>query len=420
MNWDNQNITIGLIAFCLILIRYGFEFWLDRINTRHVINNSKTVPDSFKEVMDESTYKKSVDYTLTKSRFGTIVDTYSTIILIIILFSGFIGKAFTSFTEILGESEIASATSIFIIIWTLQLLNLPFSWHSQFKIEEKFGFNNSTQKTWWSDQVKGLILSFIIGVPLLWVIIWTANSGGDLWWIWVWVIVVAFQLIMTIVAPIFILPIFNKFTPLPDGELKDRLNQLASKTGFINAGIQVMDGSRRSSHSNAFFTGLGKGRKIALFDTLIDQLQEDELEAVLAHEIGHYKLKHVPKMIIWSFGLTLAGLYFLSLIAQQPEFIKTFGFASEGHGLAPAFILFALLSSNITFWLTPISSYCSRKFEYQADKFAANVVESKTPMIKALRKLNQKNLSNLTPHPLYSGFHYDHPTLIERESALRN
>ena len=172
MNWDNQNITIGLIAFCLILIRYGFEFWLDRINTRYVIKNSKTVPDSFKEVMDESTYKKSVDYTLTKSRFGTIVDTYSTIILIIILFSGFIGKAFTSFTEILGESEIASATSIFIIIWALQLLNLPFSWHSQFKIEEKFGFNNSTQKTWWSDQVKGLILSFIIGVPLLWIIIW--------------------------------------------------------------------------------------------------------------------------------------------------------------------------------------------------------------------------------------------------------
>lgn len=247
----------------------------------------------------------------------------------------------------------------------------------------------------------------------------TQKAGGEFWWIWVWAIIVVFQLLMSIVTPILILPLFNKFSPLPDGDLKSRLNKLAKRTGFINAGIQVMDGSKRSNHSNAFFTGLGKGRKIALFDTLINQLEEEELEAVLAHEIGHYKLKHVPKMIIWSFCLTLAGLYLLDLIAKQAGFVEAFGFSSEGYGFGPPFILFILLSSNITFWLTPLSSYWSRKFEYQADKFAATVIGSNLPMVTALRKLNEKNLSNLTPHPLYSGFHYDHPSLIERESALQ-
>jgi len=420
MNLNDPNIAFGAIALCLIIIRYGFEFWLDHLNKTHVRKHSESVPEPFKEIMDDQTYQKSVNYTLAKARHGTILDSYSTGLLVVILFSGIIAEAFTSITDFIGGSEFAIATAIWLIIWILQALSLPFSWYSQFQIEEKFGFNNSTQKTWWSDQSKGLVLSFVIGVPLLWLVLWTQKAGGEFWWIWVWAIIVAFQLIMSVITPILILPIFNKFTPLSDGELKNRLNNLAERTGFINAGIQVMDGSRRSNHSNAFFTGLGKGRKIALFDTLIKQLHEEELEAVLAHEIGHYKLKHVPKMIIWSFGLTLAGLYLLDLIAQQSGFVEAFGFPSEGYGFGPAFILFMLLSSNITFWLTPISSFWSRKFEYQADKFAASVVGSNLPMVTALRKLNEKNLSNLTPHPLYSGFHYDHPTLIERESALQS
>jgi len=420
MNLNDPNIAFGTIALCLIIIRYGFEFWLDHLNTTHVRKNAKSVPEAFKEIMDDQTYQKSVEYTLAKARHGTILDSYSTGLLIIILFTGIIAETFTYITDFIGGSEFAAASAIWLIIWILQALSLPFSWYSQFQIEEKFGFNNSTQKTWWADQSKGLILSFIIGVPLLWLVLLTQKAGGEFWWIWVWAIIVVFQLIMSIITPIFILPIFNKFTPLPDGELKNRLNNLAERTGFINAGIQVMDGSRRSNHSNAFFTGLGKGRKIALFDTLINQLNEKELEAVLAHEIGHYKLKHVPKMIIWSFGLTLAGLYLLDLIAQQSEFVKAFGFPSEGYGFGPAFILFLLLSSNITFWLTPISSFWSRKFEYQADKFAASVIGSNLPMVTALRRLNEKNLSNLTPHPLYSGFHYDHPTLIERETSLKS
>ena len=216
-------------------------------------------------------------------------------------------------------------------------------------------------------------------------------------------------------APIFILPLFNKFTPLPDGGLKERLDALAKRTGFVNAGIQVMDGSKRSKHSNAFFTGLGKGRKIALFDTLVEQLSEAELEAVLAHEIGHFKLKHVPKMIAWSFVTTLIGFWALSLLAGQAWFAGTFGFSP---GIAPVFLLFGLLAGTVTFWLSPLSSLWSRKFEYQADAFAAKAVGGSGSMIAALRKLNRENLSNLTPHPWYSGFHYDHPALLERETAL--
>ena len=420
MNLNNPNIAFGVIALSLIIIRFVFEFWLDHLNTTHVRKNAKSVPEPFKKVMDDKTYQKSVNYTLAKAKHGTILDIYSTIILITILFSGVLAETFTLIADFIGGREFAIAVAIWLIIWMLQTLSMPFSWYAQFRIEEKFGFNNSTQSTWWADQAKGLILSFIIGVPLLWLVLLTQKAGGEFWWIWVWAIIVVFQLLMSIVTPILILPLFNKFSPLPDGDLKSRLNKLAKRTGFINAGIQVMDGSKRSNHSNAFFTGLGKGRKIALFDTLINQLEEEELEAVLAHEIGHYKLKHVPKMIIWSFCLTLAGLYLLDLIAKQAGFVEAFGFSSEGYGFGPPFILFILLSSNITFWLTPLSSYWSRKFEYQADKFAATVIGSNLPMVTALRKLNEKNLSNLTPHPLYSGFHYDHPSLIERESALQN
>jgi len=416
MNWDPPQTIYGVVIFGLIALRYFFELWLDWLNSRHVKNHANVTPEPLREIMDDETYQKSVRYTLAKSRLGTISATYSTAFIVLLLFSGFIANAFNSLTSIVGDSQFAQAATLWAILWMFALLALPFSWYSQFRLEERFGFNTSTQKTWWGDQVKGLLLSFIIGTPLLWLILWLSENGGNFWWLWVWGVIVMFQLLMSVLAPIFILPLFNKFTPIDEGDLKERLEQLAEHTGFTNAGIQVMDGSRRSKHSNAFFTGLGKGRKIALFDTLIEQLDDDELEAVLAHEIGHFKLRHVPKMIARSFVMTLAGLYLLNLLAQQPAFVETFGFTADGY--TPAFLVFSLLAGTVTFWLTPISSFWSRKYEYQADEFAARASEDRRPMISALRKLNRENLSNLTPHPLYSGFHYDHPTLLEREFAL--
>ena len=213
------------------------------------------------------------------------------------------------------------------------------------------------------------------------------------------------------------MPLFNKFTPLPDGPLRDRLLALANETGFRARAIQVMDGSKRSRHSNAFFTGFGRFRKIVLFDTLLGQLAENELTAVLAHEIGHYKKRHILKMLVWSAASLLVAFYTLSVLARQEWFYRGFGF-EPGH-IAPAMLLFALLSGAVTFWFTPLANLVSRRFEYEADRYAAAVMRDAAPLVGALRKLNEKNLSNLTPHPLYSGFYYSHPTLTEREGALR-
>jgi STE24 endopeptidase len=221
---------------------------------------------------------------------------------------------------------------------------------------------------------------------------------------------------MFVVAPVLILPLFNKFTPLPEGSLKERLLELARRTGFRAQSIQVMDGSKRSRHSNAFFTGFGKFRKIVLFDTLMQQLQEQELEAVLAHEIGHYKKRHIRKRMIFSAVTSLLGFYALALLARQEWFYESFGFVPGN--IVPALLLFTLLAGLVTFWFTPLGNWISRRHEYEADAYAAGVMKETDSMAGALRKLNEKNLSNLTPHPAYSGFYYSHPTLLEREQAL--
>jgi STE24 endopeptidase len=221
---------------------------------------------------------------------------------------------------------------------------------------------------------------------------------------------------MAVLAPVLIMPLFNKFTPLPEGSLRERLLQLAERTRFRARSVQVMDGSKRSRHSNAFFTGFGRFRKIVLFDTLIQQLAEPELEAVLAHEIGHFKKKHIPKILAASALSSLAGFYVVAVLARQDWFYQAFGF--EPGSLAPVLLLCGLLSGAVSFWISPVAHWWSRRYEYQADAFAAGVMREVHSLINALRKLNEKNLSNLTPHPFYSGFYYSHPTLLEREQAL--
>ena len=251
------------------------------------------------------------------------------------------------------------------------------------------------------------------------VIEWT----GANWWLWAWAMVVVFQLLLMLIAPAVIMPLFNKFTPLADGSLRERLFTLARRTGFPTRSIDVMDGSKRSRHSNAFFTGFGRFRKIVLFDTLVAQLTEPELEAVLAHEIGHYKKRHIVKRI----GVSVSGLFIafaaIAWLSRQAWFYRAFGFEPQNNyapaAIVPAMLLFALLSGTVSFWLGPIINVWSRRFEYQADAFAREVMGEVQSLIGALRKLNEKNLSNLMPHPLYSGFYYSHPTLLERERALR-
>ena len=393
------------------------QLWLERINRRHVLAHASEVPEAFREMIDAAAYEKSVQYTLAKSSFHQVELAFDTFLLVTILFSGVLPWFHTMFQEAFGISVWAGAGFLFATGTALTLLGLPFAWYSQFRVEDRFGFNTTTQKVWWLDRVKGLLLAIILGYPLLVLILKLVEWSVDLWWLFAFACVLGFQLLMMVLAPVLILPLFNKFTPLPEGSLRERLLALGQKTGFHAKSIQVMDGSKRSRHSNAFFTGFKRFRKIVLFDTLIQQLTETELEAVLAHEIGHYKKKHIPKMLLWSGATLFLTFYVISVLAQQDWFYVAFGFQS--HDIVVALLLFSLLSGVVTFWFSPVAHWWSRKHEYEADRFAADTTGQTSWIISALRKLNEKNLSNLTPHPIYSGFYYSHPTLLEREKALQ-
>lgn len=405
-----------LVAVVLIFLRLAAEQWLAWLNRRHVRQHADAVPEAFRGIIDDETYAKSVHYTLAKSRFGQVEDLYGTVVLLIVLFSGLLPWTFEFFRGRFGVSAWSMAAFLFCVMIAMSLPGMPFDWYSQFRLEQRFGFNTTTQKTWWLDRLKGLLLGIVIGFPLLALILKIVDWAGAWWWLWAWGALFAFQILMLVLAPVLILPLFNKFTPLPEGGLRDRLLNLARRTEFRAQSIQVMDGSKRSRHSNAFFTGFGGFRKIVLFDTLIQQLSEPELEAVLAHEIGHYKKKHIPKMLVFSAISSLLAFYVVAVLAKQEWFYRAFGF--ESGNIAPALLLFALLSGVITFWFSPLAHWWSRKHEYEADAFAAKVMNEPRSLIGALRKLNEKNLSNLTPHPLYSGFYYSHPAMLEREEAL--
>ncbi len=333
----------AIVALLLILARAITELCLSRLNQRHVRANANEVPTAFREIIDEPTYRRSVDYTLAKSRFGEIAGAFDFLLLIAVLFSGVLPWAFGKFTANFGTSVWAMASFLLVTGIALSVLALPFAWYAQFKLEERFGFNTTTMKTWVVDRVKGFLLALLLGYPLLALVLKLIEWTGANWWLWAAAVVIAFQLLLLLIAPAIIMPLFNKFTPLPEGALRGRLFALAQRTNFPTRSIDVMDGSKRSRHSNAFFTGFGRFRKIVLFDTLVAQLNEPELESVLAHEIGHYKKRHVLKLL----GVSIAGVFVafaaIAWLARQQWFYRAFGFEYEGGFLAvnvvPAMLL---------------------------------------------------------------------------------
>jgi len=393
------------------------ESWLRRLNRRYVLAHGSAVPEAFKDTIDPATYAKSVQYTLAKSQLSQVEDSYAAVLLLAVLFSGVLPWTFYTLTGWLGHSAWVLAGCLFVIGVALGTAELPLDWYAQFRLEERFGFNTTTPRLWWLDRLKQLLLGIVLGYPLLVLVLKLVEWTGQKWWLWAWASVLGFELLMVVLAPVLILPLFNKFTPLPEGTLRERLLSLAHRTGFRTKDLQVMDGSKRSRHSNAFFTGFGRFRKIVLFDTLIQQLAEPELEAVLAHEIGHAKKRHIPKMLAASAAALLLGFFLLAQLARQDWFYRAFGF--EPDNLAPAFLLFGLSSGLVTFWFSPLGHCWSRRYEYQADAYAAQTMGETGSLIGALRKLTEKNLANLTPHRLFSGFYYSHPTLLEREQALK-
>ncbi len=405
------------ITAALMLLRLVADLVLSVLNRAEVRRHAAAPPAAARAIMDEATYAKAVNYTLEKSRFAAVTEIFDTLVLALVLFGGVLPMLFDRVVGWGGPDAIWSRVLfILLAMLLLSIPSLPFAWWEQFRLEQKFGFNQSTVGLWLSDKVKGVALLFLLGFPLLWALLALVLWAGATWWMWGFVLVFGFQLLMLILYPKLILPLFNKLTPLPAGELRDRLLALGERTGFHARTIEVIDGSKRSGHSNAYFTGFGRFRRIVLFDTLIAQLTPEELEAVLAHEIGHYRRGHIPKMIALSAVLLFGGFAVIAWLARSPWFNRAFGFPPGE--IAPSLLLFGLLSGLVTFWFSPLMNLLSRKHEYEADAFAREAVRGPTPMVDALRKLAQKNLSNLTPHRWFSAFFYSHPTLVEREAAL--
>ena len=411
-----MNLILILTAVLLVL-RLAATLALSALNRGEVRRHAGAAPPAVAAIMDEATYRRSVAYTLAKSRFGAVTEVVDALILAIALFGGLL-PALYAWTQGWGAPGAAWTGAVFILAagGLLAAPSLPFDAWEKFRIEAKFGFNRATVGLWLADKAKGVALGIAIGFPLLWALLSLVRRAGPAWWVWGFLLVFGFQLVMLVLYPRLILPLFNKLSPLPEGELRTRLLTLGDRTGFRAAAIQVMDGSKRSSHSNAYFTGLGKFRRIVLFDTLVAQLAPEELEAVLAHEIGHYQRGHIPRMVALSAAMLFAGFAVMAWLIRAPWFNAAFGYPAGA--IAPSFLLFALLSGLLMFWLSPLTNRLSRKYEFEADAFAREAMEGPAALVGALRKLTQKNLSNLTPHPWFSAFFYSHPTLVERERAM--
>ena len=408
--------TVFVLA---LLAKMGAELVLEALNRGYALRFKNEPPKGLHDVMDDERYRKSIEYTVVKSRFGSGELIYDSLVTAIVVLSGFLPWVFELWTGWFGTAEWSSALFLIALMVVLGMPGLPWEYWNQFKIEQRFGFNRSTLGLWITDKLKGGAIGLAIGFPLLWFLISLVGWLGTYWWLYGFAAFFGFQLLMMVLYPMVIMPLFNKLEPLEDGDLKDRLMALSDRAGFKAKTIQVMDGSKRSGHSNAFFTGFGKFRRIVLYDTLIEQLSEVELEAVLAHEIGHYKKGHIPKMLAVTALMTLVGFWIVDRLAYgdwSASFFGDFGFTEAN--LAIAFLLFSILGGLFTFWLSPLFNVMSRKHEYEADEFAKNAMGEPDSLKGALRGLSEKNLSNLNPHPMYSGFHYSHPTLLERERAL--
>ncbi len=416
---EQRIVSVFLVFFAA---EFLVEFILNELNLRHVRARrvDKQIPDYFHGKLSPGKYEKSVEYTLAKGGFQRWAGIYSRIVTLVLLFGGLL-SVFDALAARLAQQfslGVYGQGILFCLAIGLYftVAGLVTDLYSNFALEAKFGFNKMTLKLYVADKLKGLVLGLVIGVPFLLVILWLMQVTGSFWWIWAFVFISGFQLLMIVIFPTFIAPWFNKFEPLKEGEFREKILALADQVGFKTSGIFSMDGSKRSAHSNAYFTGIGKSKRIVLFDTLLEQMSMEQGLAVLAHEMGHYKMKHIQRMLIVQTVFLLVGLYILSLLLDFQPVYSTFGLTPSHHA---ALVLFSLLSGAVTFYLGPLMNLLSRKHEYEADRFAALTLRDGKPMEEALINLTVKNLSNLTPHPWYSAYHYSHPTPVERISAIR-
>jgi len=398
--------TYLIIILSIIIVDYILDIVVDTLNVKHIKTD---LPEEFEGYYDAEKYKKAQNYLKENTRFGIIVDSITTPITVAFILIG----GFNYVDQIARGFQISSIPTglIFagILMFASQILSIPFSIYSTFVIEEKYGFNLTTAKTFILDILKSWFLTALIGGIIFAVILWFFDRTGNMAWVYCWIVVVIFQIVLTFFAPVVILPLFNKFYPLEDGELKTSIENYAKSQDFKLKGVFKMDASKRSTKSNAFFTGFGKYRRIVLFDTLIKKHTVDELVSILAHEMGHYKKKHILKSIIISIMTTGLMFFILSLFINNEGLFQAF--KMENTSIYASLFFFAFLYSPINMFISILSNMLSRKHEYEADTYASETYGKFESMISALKKLTVDNLSNLTPHPLKVFLSYSHPPL---------
>ncbi len=423
-----QTFTI-IFVIALILTTY-LRIWLSSRHVRHIQSHRDRVPDEFLTQIDLASHQKAADYTCSKTRLSYINTLIEALLLLSLTLGGGLNALSTLWSEWLGISTSIDSRStdypithgVALIISTVMMMSLveiPLSYYRTFVIEQRFGFNKMTPGMFFADLVKQTTLGVLIGTPLLLGILWLMKEMGDHWWLYAWFAWMGFNLLILAVYPTWIAPLFNKFTPLTDDALKSRIEQLMHKCGFESSGLFVMDGSRRSNHGNAYFTGFGRTKRIVFFDTLLSRLDPVEIEAVLAHELGHFKRRHVIKRIILSFIMSLVFLWGLGQLMQQEWFYQGLGVDAQFiPSTAMALLLFFLAMPVFTLLLQPLSSLYSRRHEFEADEYAADK-SSAHDLIRALVKLYQDNASTLTPDPLHSAFYDSHPPASLRIAHLQ-
>ena len=403
-------------VFILALVgAIALQWWLNHRQLRHVLAHRASVPEAFTGKITLEAHHKAADYTTDRLRVGRVELLYGTALLLAWTFGGGLNWLDGLWQSVLSQPIWLGVAVMISFMIISSLLDLPFSIYRTFVIEERYGFNRIKPKLFVADLAKGLLLTIAIGVPLAWIVLWLMASSGNLWWLYVWIVWMSFSLLMIFIYPTWIAPIFNKFTELDDAELKHTIEKLMQRCGFTSKGIYVMDGSRRSSHGNAYFTGLGENKRIVFFDTLLKSLGPQEIEAVLAHELGHFKHKHIHKHILAMAVMTLVALAALGWLMQQSWFFAGLGIATPSTYMA--LIVFSLLLSVFGVYFQPVFSFFSRKHEFEADDFAAQQSDP-ARLILALVKLYEENANTLTPDPLYSAFHDSHPPAPVRIAHL--
>ncbi len=412
---NSTNFT--QIFIVLISIKFLLETYLKIRNLKSIDNNKESVPDRFKDVVTEEEYKKSIFYNTDRIKFQIFTSLFGSIVLIIFTIGGLLNYLTQVVMDITPSNVLGAVLLGLLLIIVEEIISIPISIYSTFVIEERHGFNKTTKKTFVTDIFKGLLISGAISSILYATVIFIIISAGDLWWIYAFVAVFTLQAIIFFLYPVLIMPLFNKFEPLDDEEFKKPIEKLLKKVDFKSKGLFVMNASLRSTHGNAFFTGIGKNKRIVFFDTLLKTINPDEMEAILGHELGHYKLGHIRKTLISSLVFGFLGFYILNEIFKSDNFFIAHGL--ENLTVYSKFLMFYLVIGSYTFFTKPITSALSRKREFEADDFSFQFTDGEH-MISGLLKLTKDNASNLTPDPLYSSYYYSHPPIAERVASIEN